>query len=69
MGWNSKYALLIAFSTVVTYIGGILLSLNGTKNISHKEEWRKGVIIGRFTVNLGILVFFKYFDFLLSNLN
>lgn len=69
MGWNAKYALLIAFSTVMTYIGGILLSLIEAKNISHKVGWKKGVIIGSFTINLGILVFFKYFDFLLSNFN
>ncbi|MFI3213837.1 MAG: hypothetical protein R3Y24_10880 [Eubacteriales bacterium] len=33
MSWNPKYAFLIAFSTVITYVGGILLS-----QINRKSE-------------------------------
>lgn len=61
MGWNPKYALLIAVSTVITYLSGRFLD----KAKSH----RKLIVAGSFITNIGILVFFKYFDFLLGNLN
>ncbi|MBO4290867.1 MAG: MBOAT family protein [Lachnospiraceae bacterium] len=63
MCWNAKYAILIAFSTAVTYLSGRLLEKT-TEKIS-----RKLIVALSFTVNLGILAFFKYFDFLLENLN
>lgn len=63
MSWNATYALLILASTVITYASGILL----TK--SDKVSTRKWIVAGSFISNLGILVFFKYFDFLISNLN
>ncbi len=63
MSWNPKYALLIALSTVTTYLSGILLE----RTASHsKKKW---IAAGSFIVNLGILIGFKYFDFLLDNLN
>lgn len=78
MGWNPKYALLIAFSTVVTYFSGIFIEKINNR-ISDKnetdEEYKKAirqkkqVVAVSFTVNLLILVFFKYFDFLLGNIN
>ena len=61
MGWNPKYALLIAISTVITYLSGRLLD----KADSH----RKWIVVGSLITNIGILVLFKYFDFLLENLN
>ena len=61
MGWNPKYALLIAISTVITYMSGRLLD--------KAESHRKWIVAGSFITNIGILVFFKYFDFLLGNLN
>ena len=63
MCWNAKYAILIAFSTAVTYLSGRLLEKT-TEKIS-----RKLIVALSFTVNLGILACFKYFDFLLENLN
>ena len=63
MCWNAKYALLIAFSTVVTYAAGLLI---GRLKDSGAKKW---VMAGGFVINLGILFFFKYFDFLLVNLN
>ena len=63
MCWNAKYALLIAFSTVVTYTAGLLI---GRFKDTRAKRW---VIAGGFVTNLGILFFFKYFDFALNNLN
>lgn len=63
MCWNAKYALLIAFSTAVTYTAGLLIGrLKDTRA-------KKCVMAGGFVINLGILFFFKYFDFALNNLN
>lgn len=63
MSWNPKYAVLILISTVITYFSGILLSK------TDKPVKRKWIVALSFISNIGILVFFKYFAFLLKNLN
>ncbi|MCQ2520616.1 MAG: MBOAT family protein [Lachnospiraceae bacterium] len=63
MSWSAQYAILIAASTLITYFSGILLEKN------EKVSVRKWIVAGSFISNLGILVFFKYFDFLLDNVN
>lgn len=63
MCWNAKYVFLILISTLVTYGAGILLGK------MDKPGKKKAVLAGCLVVNLGILFFFKYFDFLLENLN
>ncbi len=66
MCWNPAYALLILFSTVVTYIAALVMSaLAGKKN---EMLWKRCCLAGGFVLNLGILVWFKYTDFLLLNL-
>ncbi len=40
-----------------------------SKTIKEKNGWKKTVVAISFIANIGILVFFKYFDFLLDNLN
>lgn len=66
MGWNPRYAVLIALSTVITYASGILIEKYHNKSGGgHK----KLVVAGSFITNIGILVFFKYFDFFLDNIN
>lgn len=75
MSWNPKYALLIAFSTVVTYLSGLLIGIINENNgdsssqLQKSVRLKKWVVAGSFTVNLAILFFFKYFDFALSNVN
>lgn len=73
MGWNPKYAVLIALSTIITYISGILLDylaeIHETKITENITKARKIVVAGSFITNLGILFFFKYFDFVLANIN
>lgn len=64
MCWNPRYALLMAVSTVVTYLSGLLI-----ERFDWKPRWKKCVVAGSFTLNLSILIFFKYFDFLLENVN
>lgn len=69
MSWNPKYAVLIGFSTVVTYVSGILL---GKVQEDHEKKARlqkKWIVAGSFITNIGILFFFKYFDFALTYLN
>ena len=61
MGWNAKYAILIAISTIVTYLGGLC--------IEKWKEKRKWIVVGVVLINLSILFFFKYFDFFLGNVN
>ncbi len=63
MSWNAKYAVLILFSTAVTYLSGILL---GRAKTTASKKW---IVAFSFVMNLGVLGFFKYFDFFLHNLN
>ena len=60
MFWNPKYALLMGTSTVVTFLSGVLIE---------KLKYKRTVVAFSFIINLAILVFFKYFDFLLQNIN
>lgn len=63
MHWNIKYGLLLAFSTLITYVGAIFIS-KGRKQITKK------IILGFSTgVNLLALIFFKYADFIIININ
>ena len=66
MSWNAKYAVLIAMSTLITWVCGIFIErLEGEK----KSGKKKCVLALAFISNLGILFFFKYFDFLLQIVN
>lgn len=71
MNWNAKYALLIGFSTIITYLCGI--SIEQIKNhnglLRLKGCLLKIIIVFGVTINLGVLFFFKYFDFFLENVN
>lgn len=63
MCWNVKYCILIVLSTLITWFCGSLLEK------VDKEMVRKWILAGGILSNLGILFFFKYFDFFLDNLN
>lgn len=69
MGWNPKYALLIAFSTVITYFGGILLERFNDQADEKARSRKKGILVATIFINIGILIYFKYFDFILQNIN
>ena len=59
MCWNAKYALLILFSTMVTYASAIIIE----KGKSKKIYIAVGII-----ANLMVLFWFKYFDFIFMNM-
>lgn len=57
------YILLMVFSSIVDYTNGLLL-----KKTDNKRK-RKLILIESIIVNLGLLGFFKYSDFLIENIN
>ncbi len=54
--WNPKYALLMLTSTAITYACGLLVSSSA---LGKRRLW----LALSFAANLGILFFFKYFNF------
>lgn len=71
MGWNAKYALLLLFSTVVTYISGLALA-HIKRRFGGEAAGKRAMnlcVAASFTLNLGVLFCFKYFDFAVNNLN
>lgn len=66
MGWNPKYAVLIALSTVITYFSSIMIAFFEERG---SECGKRIFLIGSLVSNLGILGLFKYANFALHNLN
>lgn len=68
MCWNAKYALLILFSTLITYISGLLIENVKRTEIEYtkKQRYKKLVVAASFILNLIILFYYKYFNFTLS---
>ena len=63
MCWNPRYAALIFASTAITFLSGIIIG----KAASDKAK--KWAVFGSFFLNLGILFLFKYFYFMVDNIN
>ncbi len=61
-----KYIVIMLFSTVFDYVNGLLLE---RFELKHKMNMRKLVLVASVVVNIGILCFFKYTDFVISNIN
>lgn len=64
MSWNAQYALLIFFSTVVTYGCAICLDVVGRSDkLSDKRKtlYKKLSLAAGIVINLAVLFFFKYF--------
>lgn len=59
--WDWRFLALIAFSTLVDYIVGI--QLDKVENPFR----RKGLLVLSLLVNIGLLAFFKYYNFFLDN--
>ncbi|HEX7070135.1 MAG TPA: MBOAT family O-acyltransferase [Rhodothermales bacterium] len=55
--WNVKYLRLLWLSTVVDYAAALLMGRHKTR------EARRPYLIGSLVINLGLLAFFKYFNF------
>lgn len=66
MSWNARYAPLIAASTLITYVSGIAIE-------RYRDSGRTGrrltVLFSCLGINLGILLFFKYGNFLIASLD
>ncbi len=60
--WNVKYTLLIAISTIITYVSGLLIYQAGDRN-------KGGIAVLSLVSNLSILAVFKYADFFLQTLS
>lgn len=71
MCWSVKYAFLIFLTTVITYFSGILISEVENYGVSEKKRkiYKEMIVAVSFVSNLGILFFFKYFEWLIDNLN
>lgn len=88
MSWEPKYGALILFTTVITYVCGLLIQYfsntenkkydgleNDEKAISEgvnpvkKLNYRKAVLVSSIVINIALLIYFKYFDFLITNIN
>jgi len=63
MCWNYKFIVLIVVSTVVDYFSGILLHRTDRKGL------RKLLLLASLITNLGLLFFFKYFNFFADSVN
>lgn len=61
MWWNVKLVVLIASTTLLTFFSGILIQKSNNKVI------KKTYLIVTLTFCLGLLIFFKYFNFLYNN--
>lgn len=70
MTWNAKYALLILFSTVVTYLCGLALEQVKQRCAKKKQKSLKRIVVLlSVIVNMGLLFYFKYTNFAISNIN
>lgn len=64
MCWNAEYALLILASTAVTFFSGIILEkIKRSDRCAKKETLKKATVACCLMINLGILFFFKYYNF------
>lgn len=68
MCWNAKYALLLLFSTLVTYTSGLCMELTKRAKMGNGRKifYKKLTVAGSFTLNLLLLFYFKYFNFALE---
>ena len=57
MSWNAKYVVLILFTTCISYGAAILLERQDSK------KKKKAILGASATLCLGVLFFFKYFNF------
>jgi len=63
MCWNYKYIVLILFSTVIDYFSALLMVR------TNRLKVRKTLLILSLASNLGLLFFFKYFNFFAESIN
>lgn len=71
MCWNAKYVILIVISTLLTYFCGLLIEKINDTNYSIRKQQNlcKSAIGICIVANLGMLGFFKYFSWIIDNMN
>ncbi|MEO7041966.1 MAG: MBOAT family protein [Gemmatimonadaceae bacterium] len=60
--WDWRFCILLAFSSTVSFISGLMI--DGTDSARGKRAW----VIGAVSVDLTLLGFFKYYNFIAANL-
>lgn len=60
--WDWRFLLLIAFTTICSYTGGILM-----ENFRERKSVPRFICIANISLNLGILFLFKYFNFFVGS--
>lgn len=61
--WDWRFTALLFFTTVVNYLGGLLIGM------SSRQGTRKLIVAVTVAVDLGVLGFFKYYGFFLTSLD
>lgn len=67
MCWNPKYIILIMASTIVTYLSGIAIQYFKERDSDGRRA--KYVLMACLFFNIGILVLFKYLNWILQNVS
>ena len=64
MCWNTKYALIILFSTIVTYLSGLALDTLQQRSADPLIMRKKKIVVAiSVLLNLSLLFYFKYINF------
>ena len=67
--WNTKYLLLLFASTVITYLSGLALEWIKNRYRDKQQDIRKKLIVAlSFILNIGLLCYFKYTNFFITEL-
>lgn len=70
MCWNAMYALLLFASTMITWVSGLAIAAAAKKETEDPTRLRsRGIVAISLILNLTLLFFFKYSNFVIENLN
>lgn len=71
MKWEVKYVFLLFFTTAITYLCGILTDKIDRRELPEEKKIRRKrlCIAGSLSLNLGVLVYFKYLNFIIDSWN
>ena len=67
--WNPAFSILLLASTVTTFLCGFFIDVIRNKATNNSNKYIKLIIIACLIINLGILAFFKYTNFVLASIN
>lgn len=66
--WDWRFLILIAFTTLCSWLSGILIEkYHPDKNNNNKANWAKIISVTNIILNLGILGVYKYFNFFVTS--